>query len=69
MEKEIKAKLDKVYLAGFKNGSITMKNKILKSLNRDWKIFCTPSELNMMVKVLKKIDKVNLSKKDLLAQK
>ncbi len=66
MEKETtfiatKKKLDEVYNIGVKNGSILMKNEILKKLNRDWKLFTTASELKLMVKILKKINKIKLS--------
>jgi hypothetical protein len=57
-EQELKEKLDQVYNLGVKNGGILMKNKILKSLNRDWKIFSTKQELDIMIKVMKKIDKI-----------
>lgn len=57
--KEIKKYLDKVYMVGLKNGGIIMKNKILKSINRDWHLFCTRDELKIMVKLLKKISKIN----------
>ena len=57
-EEEIKAGLDKVYKTGFRNGGIEKKNKILRSLNRDWKLFRTKTELDLLVKVLKKINKL-----------
>lgn len=56
-EKELKAKLDEVYNIGFKNGRIEMKNKILKSINRDWNLF-PPSQVNLLIKVLKKINRL-----------
>lgn len=59
-KKELKAKLDEVYNLGIKNGGLLMKNKILKSLNRDWKLFLTKSELDLLIKILKKIDKIQL---------
>ena len=57
-EEEIKKGLDKVYAVGVKNGRILMKNKILKSLNRDWKLFCGVDEMRLMVQILKKINKL-----------
>ncbi len=54
----IERKLDEVYEVGFKNGRIDMKSKILKSLNRDWKLFTTVPEVSLLVKILKKINKL-----------
>jgi len=59
MEQELKKKLDEVYDVGVKNGRIEMKNKILKSLNRDWKLFSTIAEVKLLVKVLKKINRLS----------
>lgn len=56
-----KQKLDEVYNIGLRNGGIDMKNKVLKSLNRDWKLFTTASELKLLVKVLKKINRLTPS--------
>lgn len=58
MERELKEKLDEVYNIGVKNGRIEMKNKILKSINRDWKLFTTAPEMHLLVKVLKKINRL-----------
>lgn len=60
-EKEIKECLDQVYAVGFKNGQIEMKSKILKSLNRDWKLFGTFPEATLLIKILKKINRLKLS--------
>lgn len=56
MEKE---QLDEVYSIGFKNGQIEMRNKVLKSINRDWSLI---TDMKLMVKVMKKINKLRLSK-------
>lgn len=53
MDKEAKKIADKIYKVGLKNGSILMKNKILKRLNRDWTL-----PVNLMIKVLKIINKI-----------
>lgn len=55
---ELKEKLDEVYAIGFRNGRIDMKNKILKSLNRDWKLFHSVATVGLMVKILKKINRL-----------
>jgi len=57
-EKEIKKGLDEVYAAGFKNGQIEMRNKILKSINRDVSLLPNAS---LMVKLMKKINRLKLS--------
>ena len=63
-EKEIqykatKKQLDEVYNIGRRNGAIDMKNKILKSLNRDWKLWGYKKEnVDLCVKVLKKINRL-----------
>jgi len=58
-EEELKKYLDEVYAIGFKNGQIEMRNKILKSINRDWKLM---SNADLTVKLLKKINCLKLSK-------
>lgn len=57
--KELQEKMDEVYLIGFKNGQISMKNKILKSINRDWSLI---RDAGLMVKVMKKINGLKLEK-------
>lgn len=57
-EKEIKKGLDEVYAVGFKNGQIEMRNKILKSINRDVSLLPNAS---LMVKLMKKINRLKLS--------
>ena len=59
MEKE---HLDAVYSIGFKNGQIEMRNKVLKSINQDWSLL---PDANLMMKVMKKINKLRLSKPSL----
>lgn len=60
-EGEIKKGLDKVYAVGFKNGQIEMRNKVLKSINRDWSLI---PDAGLMVKLMKKIDRLKLSNAD-----
>lgn len=48
-----------IYEQGFKNGSIEMKNKVLKEINRDISLFTTKNET---LRILKKIDKMKLPK-------
>lgn len=59
MEDEIKKGMDEVYLVGFKNGQIEMRNKILKSINRDWSLII---HADLMIKLMKKINRMKLSK-------
>ncbi len=58
-EEELKKGLDDVYLMGFTNGQIEMRNKILKSINRDWKLV---KHFDLMVKLMRKINRIKLSK-------
>lgn len=55
---QFKKKLDEIYETGFRNGRIDMKNKIMKSLSRDWKLFTFPPDVNLMMKILKKINRL-----------
>lgn len=59
-DKDIKKELDKLYDTGFNNGSIEMKNKIMKSLNRDWRMFTSVAQVKLLIKILKKIDKIKI---------
>lgn len=59
MKEKLKEALDKVYAVGFKNGQIEMRNKILKSIYRDWS-FIMHSDL--MIKIMKKINRIKFSK-------
>lgn len=54
-----KEQLDAVYSIGFKNGQIEMRNKVLKSINRDWSLI---RDADLLIKVMKKINKLRLSK-------
>ncbi len=54
-----KRHLDEVYSIGFKNGQIEMRNKVLKSINRDWSLI---RDADLLIKVMKKINKLRLSK-------
>lgn len=58
-EDEVKKYLDEVYGIGFKNGQIEMRNKILKFMNRDYDLL---PNVDLMVKLMKKIDRLRLSK-------
>jgi len=58
-EEEIKKGMDDVYAVGVRNGGILMKNKILKALNTDYKLFSTVPEVDFLHKIIKKIDKIN----------
>lgn len=48
---------DKIYNVGVKNGKIFMKNKILKTLNRDIN-FSIEIGISKMMRVLNKINKI-----------
>ncbi len=54
-----KKHLDAVYAVGFKNGQIETRNKVLKSLNRDWNLL---PNADLVIKLMKKINKLRLSK-------
>lgn len=57
--KEFKAFADEVYKTGLKHGGIEMKNKILKSINRDWKLVSSnKTPAGLIVEILKKINKI-----------
>lgn len=58
-EEELKKGLDEVYAVGFRNGQIEMRNKILKSINRDWRLI---PNFVLMVSLMKKINRLKLSK-------
>jgi hypothetical protein len=58
-EEDIKKDLDHVYDVGFKNGQIEMRNKILKSINRDWSLI---PNADIVIKLMKKISRLKLSK-------
>lgn len=63
MDKRLKEVLDEVYAVGFKNGQIEMQNKVLKSINRDWTLL---PNAELMVKIMKKINRLRLSKPNLV---
>lgn len=54
-----KKHLDEIYSIGFRNGQIEMRNKVLKSINRDWSLL---PDAALMVKLMKKVNKLHLSK-------
>ena len=54
-----KKHLDGIYSVGFKNGQIEMRNKVLKSINRDYSLL---PNADLMIKLMKKINKLRLSK-------
>lgn len=59
-EGELKKGMDEVYAVGFKHGQIEMRNKILKSINRDYGLL---PHASLMLKLMKKINRLKLSKK------
>lgn len=60
-EKELKTAMDRVYAIGFKNGQIEMKNKILKKINRDWKIVVIKNPMDLIMHILKSVNRIKLS--------
>lgn len=60
VEKETKKILDKVYVAGFRNGQIEMKNSVLKKINRDWTLITIRPPMDLVMKILKMVDKIKL---------
>lgn len=59
---ELKKNLDEVYAVGFKNGQIEMKNKVLMKINRDWKLVTIKQPMDLIMEILKKVNKIRLSK-------
>lgn len=55
---ELKIAMDKVYAIGFRNGGIEMKSKILKKINRDWSLIAIKRPMDLVMKILKIIDKL-----------
>lgn len=58
IDEEIKNIYDKIYQVGFKNGQIEMRNKILKSINRNWSLI---PNADLMVKLMKNINRTSLT--------
>lgn len=63
-EEELKKGMGAVYKQGIKNGAILIKNKILKTINRDKKIFFSFKDGKDFINLLKTIEKIQLSGKD-----
>ncbi len=61
-EEELKKYLDEVYAVGFKNGQIEMKNRVLMKLNRDVNFWTSVKSADFLVYLLKKINKLPLTK-------
>ena len=61
-EEELKEYMDKVYAVGFKNGQIEMKNRVLMKLNRDVNFWTSVRNADFLVTLLKKINKLPLTK-------
>lgn len=59
MNEELKKTLDEVYAIGFKNGQVEMRNKVLKSINRDFNLI---PHADLMIKLMKKINRLKFSK-------
>jgi len=58
IDKETKEIADKIYKVGFRNGGIAMKSKILKKINRDWKLSTAKTSAGLIVEILKVINKI-----------
>lgn len=65
MNKETKEIADKIYAVGFRNGQIAMRSKILKKINRDWSLVATKKPMDLIMKIMKIIDKISISKSQL----
>ncbi len=61
-EEELKEYMDKVYAIGFKNGQIEMRNRVLMKLNRDMNFWTSVKNADFLVTLLKKINKLPLTK-------
>ena len=62
MEPEWKEAADKIYAIGFRNGQIEMKNKVLMKINRDWSLVTIRQPMDLIMEILKKVNKIKLSK-------
>lgn len=58
MNEEDKKIVDEIYEIGVKNGGIEMKNKILKKINRDWTLVTIKKPMDLIIKILKIINKI-----------
>ena len=59
--KRVKEVADKIYAVGFKNGQIEMKNKVLKNINRDWNLITIKPPMDLIVTILKKVNKIKVT--------
>jgi len=59
-EEEMRKITDEVYMIGNRNGGIEMKNRILKKINRDWKLPTIKPSGDLVIKILEKIDKITI---------
>ncbi len=57
---ETKEIADKIYDVGFRNGQIDMKNKVLKKINRDWSLVTIKKPMDLVVKILKKVNRISV---------
>lgn len=59
---EFKEAMDEVYSIGFKNGQIEMRSKVLKKINRDWDLVTIRKPMDLIMEILKKVNKISLTK-------
>lgn len=57
-----KALADKIYAIGFSNGEQSMKNKVLKKINRDWSIVNMRTGMDVAVKIMKVVNTIKIRK-------
>ena len=60
-DKETKKAADLIYNIGFRNGQIEMKSKILKKINRDWTLITIKQPMDLVMKILKNVNKIRLT--------
>lgn len=62
IDEETKKIADKIYAVGFRNGQIDMKNKVLKKINRDWTLITIKPPMDLIMKVLKMVNKIKIKR-------
>ncbi len=62
MDKETKEIADKIYAVGFRNGQLEMRNKVLKRINRDRDLITIKSPMDLIMRILKTVNKIKPSK-------
>lgn len=61
-KKALKSTLNQVYSIGFRNGQIDIKYRILKAINRDWSLIAIRRPVDLVMKILKKVNALKVPK-------